>query len=135
LEDHRYYYSRWNGELWETNEITAAGHWFPQTPDGVVEREPYYSGGIILDHSDPSVVYLSREVNGVFEIERWSTSDLGASWSSAAVTANSSCHQVRPYLTRGNDDGQAVLFWMSGQYVHFTNYQTSLRSTIPSVQL
>lgn len=133
LQDHRYYYSRWNGEQWVTNEITAAGRWFPLTPEGVVETEPYYSGGIILDHFNPSIVYLSREVNGTFEIERWHTSDLGATWSSASITANSLCHQVRPFLTRGDHEGQAMLFWMSGEYVHYTNYRTSLRSMIPSV--
>jgi hypothetical protein len=131
-EDHRYYYSRWNGEQWVTNEIVAGGHWFPLTADGAVEKEPYYSGGIILDHSNPSIVYLSREINGVFEIERWHTLDLGMTWSSAAVTSSSSCHQVRPYLTRGSDDGQAVLFWMSGEYVHFTDYRTSLRAAVPA---
>ncbi|MDF2815500.1 MAG: hypothetical protein K0Q81_1700, partial [Paenibacillus sp.] len=114
-----------------TNEIVAGGHWFPLTADGAVEKEPYYSGGIILDHSNPSIVYLSREINGVFEIERWHTLDLGMTWSSAAVTSSSSCHQVRPYLTRGSDDGQAVLFWMSGEYVHFTDYRTSLRAAVP----
>ncbi|MZQ86854.1 hypothetical protein GQF01_32570 [Paenibacillus sp. 5J-6] len=127
LEDHRYYYSRWNGVRWLTNEITTAGRWFPQTPDGVVETEPYYSGGIILDHSDPSVVYLSREVQGTFEIERWSTIDLGVTWVSESITTSSTCHQIRPYLTRGNHDGQAILFWMSGDYTHYTNYRTSIR--------
>lgn len=115
------------------SRLQAAGS--PQTPVGVVEREPYYSGGIILDHSDPSVVYLSREVNGTFEIERWNTSDLGVTWLSESITANSACHQVRPYLTRGNHDEHAILFWMSGDYVHYTNYSTSIRAMIPTRQL
>ncbi|MGQ7887717.1 BNR-4 repeat-containing protein [Paenibacillus sp. WC2504] len=132
LEDHRYYYSRWDGAHWVTNEITAAGRWFPQTPESVTETEPYYSGGIILDHSDPSIVYVSRQVQGTFEIERWSTSNLGVTWSSAAITANSTSHQVRPFLTRGSHDGQAILFWMSGDYIHYTNYNTSIRSLIPT---
>ncbi|MDD9267748.1 BNR-4 repeat-containing protein [Paenibacillus sp. GCM10023248] len=131
LEDHRYYYSRWAGGRWVTNELTAAGRWFPRTPQGAVETEPYYSGGIILDHGDPSVVFLSREVNGVFEIERWQTEDLGATWSSAPVTASSPCHQVRPFLTRGGRDGHTLLFWMSGEYVHYTKYRTSLRCSMP----
>lgn len=133
LEDHRYYYSRWNGENWVTNEITAAGRWFPQTPEGAVETEPYYSGGLILDHADPSILFLSREVNEIFEIERWQTSNLGVTWSSAPVTSNSVCHQIRPFLTRGHHGGQALLFWMSGEYVHYTKYKTSLRCSKPIV--
>lgn len=134
LTDHRYYYSRWNGKQWVTNEITAAGRWFPQTPDGVVETEPYYSGGIILDHADPSTVYVSREIAGTFEIERWHTFDLGVTWSSASTTATSACHQIRPFIARGRHCGQAMLLWMSGEYVHYTDYQTSLRMLIISEQ-
>lgn len=133
VHDHRYYYSRWDGEQWMTNEIVAGGHWFPLTVEGTVEKEPYYSGGIILDHANPSVVYLSREVDGVFEIERWQTDDLGVSWSSEPVTSGSSANQVRPYLTRGGDGGQAILLWMNGEYVHFTKYRTSLNAAIPFV--
>ncbi len=71
--DHRYHYARWTGQEWLDTEITAAGGWFPQTPEGRNEPEPHYSGGIVLDHGDPSVVYLSRPVDGTFEIERWRT--------------------------------------------------------------
>jgi hypothetical protein len=42
--------------------------------------EPNYSGGIALDHSDPSRLALSRSINGVFEIEFWSTNNGGQSW-------------------------------------------------------
>lgn len=133
LRDHRYCYSRWNGERWVTNEIVAGGPWFPQTAEGQVEREPYYSGGIILDHENPSVVYVSRQVNGVFEIERRQTSDLGATWSHEAITSGSSAHQVRPFLSWGGGPGKAMLLWMSGEYRHYTDYRTSLRAWLPEV--
>ena len=55
--DHRYRYARWNGRAWVDNEICKAGGWFPQTPAGKREPEPHYSGGVILDHGDPSIVY------------------------------------------------------------------------------
>ncbi|WJH34438.1 BNR repeat-containing protein [Paenibacillus sp. CC-CFT747] len=76
-EDHRYWYSRWDGAKWRHVEICEAGPWFPETPPGAIETEPYYSGGLILDHHDPSHVYLSRCVEGVFEIEHWYTPDQG----------------------------------------------------------
>ena len=75
--DHRYHYARWNGRTWDDTELCAAGRWFPQTPEGKREREPHYSGGLALDPADPSVVYVSRPVNGTREIEKWTTPDGG----------------------------------------------------------
>ena len=46
--DHRYHYARWSGAEWVDTEITAAGGWFPHTPEGANEPEPHYSGGIVL---------------------------------------------------------------------------------------
>ena len=62
--DHRYMYSRWTGTSWSTTQITPAGGSILR--DG---HEPYYSGGITLDHEDPSRVYLSRDVDGVFQVQ------------------------------------------------------------------
>ncbi|SDE40368.1 BNR repeat-containing family member [Paenibacillus sp. UNCCL117] len=143
--DHRYCCSRWSGEAWVHSELAAGGSWFPQTPEGETEREPYYSGGMILDHGDPSTVYVSRPVNGMFEIERWHTPDRGVTWSSEAVTSGSPSNQVRPFLTRrsapsaasqtgagaAGAPGQAdplLLFWMSGDYLHYTDYRTVLKA-------
>lgn len=128
--DHRYYCSRWDGEQWETNEIVDAGSWFPQTPSGSNEREPYYSGGLILDHRNPNIIYLSRSINGSFEIERWQTADLGRTWTTTPVTSSSSGLHVRPFVSRGPANGPAVLFWMHGEYVHYTDYQTSLQMLV-----
>lgn len=128
--DHRYWYSYWNGESWDSHEITAGGAWFPQTEEGVVEREPFYSGGLILDHADPRHVYLSRPVNGIFEIEHWHTVDHGRTWTSDAITAGSSRNNVRPVLAHGKDGGETVLLWMHGDYVHFTRYETALKMKV-----
>jgi len=125
--DHRYRYARWNGAAWEDHEITAAGGWFPTVRRGAQRFTPHYSGGVTLDHADPSIVYLSREVNGVFEIERWATADGGASWTSRAITANSVKNNVRPYVPIGDaPDGPRVI-WMHGDYVDWVRYETSLR--------
>jgi hypothetical protein len=122
--DHRYRYARWRNGHWLDVELVAAGRWFPQTPPGTQEREPHYSGGIALDHDDPSIVYLSRQVDGQFEIERWATPDGGTSWATTPITAQSSEPNVRPVVARG-DDGETVL-WMRGPYVHWTNFGTRI---------
>ena len=80
-----------------------------------------------LDHADPSIVYVSRPVDGVFEIERWTTPDGGASWVSEAVTSGSANDNVRPVVPLGHAPGGPGLVWMNGSYVDYANYSTSLR--------
>ncbi|MCE5248999.1 BNR repeat-containing protein [bacterium] len=126
-KDHRYRYACWNGERWVDNEMVQAGDWFPQTPKGEEEREPHYSGGVVLDHNDPSIVYLSRRQNGVFEIERWFTGNRGVSWLSDRITSNSRWNNVRPVVPRGSPSDGIRVIWMQGPYVHYTDYATSLR--------
>ena len=125
--DHRYQYARWNGKNWENFEITSAGKWFPQTQKGQKEKEPHYSGGIVLDHTNPSIVYLSRPIYGIFEIEKWMTSDGGATWTSVRITSGSTKNNVRPVVPRGHKPGDAGLIWMYGNYIHYTKYYTALK--------
>lgn len=126
-EDHRYRYARWDGTAWVDTELTPAGSWFPTGGERHRYFEPYYSGGIALDHSDPSVVYLSRPIGGVFEIERWTTPDGGRSWSSEAVTSGSASNNVRPLVPLGRSVDGPGLLWMNGPYTDYKHYSTSLR--------
>ena len=128
VEDHRYHYARWNGDAWETHEVTAAGSRFPTVKKGYNQFEPYYSGGICLDHDDPSVVYLSRPVAGVFEIERWTTHDGGATWETLAVTAGSQKNNVRPVVPRNASEGGPHVIWMHGEYEDYIDFGTDLRA-------
>jgi hypothetical protein len=127
--NHCYYYAIWNGSGWENHFIVNSGGWFPQTPEGKIEPEPNYSGGIALDHEDPSIVYLSVKRNDVFEIEKWSTSDKGSTWSVEKITCNSRNDNVRPFAVRnayGNDKIQVI--WMNiDRYIHYTDYHAALK--------
>ena len=126
--DHRYHYARWNGEQWLDIEITDAGGWFPHTPEGITEPEPHYSGGIVLNHGNPAEVYLSRPVEGKFEIERWWTPDEGANWHSASVTAGSQNDNVRPYVVRAGAGSSPLVLWMENRrYRHYLDYDSSIR--------
>lgn len=124
--DHRYRYARWTGRSWASTEVARAGGWFPQSLPDQLEREPHYSGGIYLDHGDPSVVYLSRPVNGVFEIEQRITPDGGATWKTYPVTSGSSRNNVRPFVPRGYQGKGPAVIWMAGDYIHYTRYHTRL---------
>jgi hypothetical protein len=131
--DHRYRYARWDGRQWQDTELTGGGGWFPQTRPGQTEGEPFYSGGLALDPADPSVVYLSRPVNGVREIERWFTSDGGKSWKSEPVTAGSTYDNVRPFVVRGHTPDGPTVLWLNlrGRYVHYTDYLTAVKMDHP----
>jgi len=126
--DHRLHYARWTGEEWLDTEITAAGGWFPKTPQDVVEPEPHYSGGVVLDHDDPSVVYLSRPVDGTFEIERWWTGDGGITWESRPITLGSTNDNVRPFVVRNHGDGSPAVLWMENRhYRHYLDFESAIR--------
>jgi hypothetical protein len=111
--DHRYRHARWTGNAWEDRQLTPAGGFFDE--DGA---EQQYSGGIVFDHADPDVVYLSRPVGGQWEIERWQ----GPAWTHAPVTSDSAEKNVRPVVPRG---GGPVL-WMRGSYLNYRRYRTAI---------
>jgi len=125
--DHRYRYALWDGSAWVDSEIVGGGSRFPSIDRRLRNFEAYYSGGLALDHSDPSTVYLSRPVHGIFEIERWKTGDGGRTWVSSAVTKGSASNNVRPVVPRGHTAGGPQLIWMNGPYHDYTDYGTSLR--------
>lgn len=126
--DHRYHYARWTGSEWFQTELTKGGKWFPQTPDGASEPEPNYSGGIILDYNNPSVVYLSKQVKGVFEIFKYTTADKGHNWKEQAITWDSPADivNVRPVVPRQHKKGFFEVLWMRGKYRYYQDYHTSI---------
>jgi hypothetical protein len=132
--DHRYHYARWDGTQWTDQQLVSAGKWFPQTQPGASEREPHYSGGIVLDHGDPSTVYLSRPVDGIFEIERWYTPNAGLNWSRTAVTVDSKTDNIRPFVPWHLPAEQIYrVLWMTNyRYVHYTDFQTAIKMDRPT---
>jgi hypothetical protein len=118
--DHIYHYARWTGTAWVSSIITHAGGYI----DG--SAEPYYSGGVELNHANPSVVYLSRQINGIHEIEKWTTPDGGATWTSVAITSGSLKKNVRPVVPWGSSTAVMDVLWMRGDYPAYTSYNTAL---------
>ncbi len=131
-ENHEYWYARYSGQDWIEQKICDSGKWFPQTPEGQKEWEPHYFGGMSIHPNDAGVVYLSREIKGTFEIERWETHDEGSTWKSEAITQNSEFDNVRPYVPRGlsSNDNEIVLWMENQKYIHYTNYKTSIQYLI-----
>ncbi len=131
-ETHIYCYARFDGNKWLTYDLVNSGRWFPKTPEGEVEREPNYSGGIILDHENPNIVYLSANRDSVFEIEKWTTSNGGKSWTVNPITKASEKDNVRPFAVRGakEDNPLQVLWMVNTKYIHYTDYQSAIKSNI-----
>jgi BNR repeat-containing family member len=119
-QHHDYWYADWTGTRWASHFLTGAGG---TIAPGTMEFE--YSGGITLDHSDPSIVYLSRDVDGGYEIERWTTDDGGTSWHHTVVVPPGT-DNVRPVVPRGWDQGPMSLLWLHGHYGDYTTYRTSI---------
>lgn len=128
-DDHRYNYAYWDGNGWVNKEIVKSGKWFPQTPAGKTEPEPHYSGGLSMDYNDPWTIYLSKQVNGVFEIFKYVTGDKGNTWQTTAITSDTPADlvNVRPIVPRNHKDGYFDVLWMRGKYeYYYQKYQTSI---------
>ena len=132
-EETRHIYNRgaWTGTEWKNTRICQAGSAFPRFSRKKQERdpEPHYSGGIVLDHSDPARVYLSRPVNDRYEIEEWVTGDGGESFSRRAVTSESLKDNVRPFVVRNSPPSLSprVLWMHVNNYEHYTNFSTAIK--------
>jgi hypothetical protein len=118
--NHQYWYARWDGRRWVSHFLTDAG---PSISPGTIEQQ--YSGGIALDHSDPTTLFLSRKVDGRFQVERWSTADHGHTWQHRVVAAGGA-DNVRPVVPRGWSSGPMGLLWLRGRYRSYTTYGTSI---------
>jgi len=123
--DHRYHYAFWKDGSWQDEEICRSGGAMPALRQGDVVREAHYSGGIVLDHSDPNNVYLSRDVYGNFEIEHRSRNNDG-SWASEFLTTASMENNVRPYVVYNSPIEKPMVLWMHGDYNHYTKYSTKI---------
>jgi BNR repeat-containing family member len=116
-----YWYAVYNGRRWVSHRLTAGGGSIsPRT----IEYE--YAGGLALDHSDPSVVYASVQVDRGWEIQRWTTPDGGVHWTHATVVPADATQNVRPVVPRGYAGGPMGLLWLRGPYRSYTTYRTSI---------
>lgn len=119
---HDYYYAKWNDETseWNKTYIANGGGWFHQNSDG---KEHCYSGGMALDHSDPSVVYVSKPTDGLYGTvyEIWELKMNGTEIASEKqITINSEYNNVRPFVAWGSSEDDLIrLTWMNGNYYYW----------------
>lgn len=124
-EEHIYHYAWFDGKKWNDKEIVNSGKWFPQTPEGETEREPHYSAGLTIDPNHQHSLFISRDVNSIFEIEQWKL--VNDEWQTTPITENSASDQVRPYAVK-SDRNETLLLWLSvDKYIHYTNFHTAVK--------
>jgi hypothetical protein len=119
--NHAYWYARFDGRRWVSHFLTYAGGSISPT---TIEYQ--YSGGLTLDHSNPSIIYLSRQLGSSWEIERWVTSDGGTRWRHRVVVRGGAIDNVRPVVPRGSDGGPMSLLWLRGDYINYRSYRTEI---------
>ncbi len=118
---HEAHYARWDGEAFQEHQMADAGT--------EVGDQLHYTGLSALDPGDPSRVFLSTDVHPVtgiplrsaadglvhHEIFEGRTADGGATWTWAAVTADSRADNLRPVVPQPRE-GSWALLWLRGEY-------------------
>lgn len=129
--DHRYWYGRWSGTQWETEEIAPAGR-------ALYEREDDYTGLISIDPTDASRIVMSSDTSPVTGLPLTSTADgqrhwelwdghrsAGGTWSWTALTSDSAEDNIRPILT-SDPSGASALLWLRGTYTAYDRYDVDV---------
>jgi len=109
-KDHRYKYAYWEGSSWVEKEVTSS---IPLNEDSGITNDYLYWGGLAIDPENLNALYLSQDVNGVFEIQKAETLDGGDTWNFTDITSESSEDQFRPRPVE-SPHPDFKLIWMSG---------------------
>lgn len=120
--NHVYYYVRWTGTTWFKKALVNSG--------ADMGAEDGFAGGITLDHENTGNIYMSRQINGLHEIDRWTTPDGGTNWDSTAITRGSANKNTRPIVPRYHIPYDKIdVVWMYGSYSAFTGtgYNTAVK--------
>lgn len=111
---HQLHWARWNGSQWiDRIVVTNAG--------GSIARsgsESYYSGGIVLDPTNPNIIYLCRQVGGLWNLEQRKTSDGGQNWTTLTIAAGtgSTDENIRPFVPLNRPANTEMVLWLNGTY-------------------
>ncbi len=122
--DHRYRLASWHGKKWIDREVAYAGKC-------LYPRESSYTGLITLDPIDPTVVFISTDVDpgtgkdhgGRHEIyrARIKAEDDIRSIKWDPVTKDSPVRNIRPVIVR--DGKRRIVLWNRGDFTTYKDYQ------------
>jgi hypothetical protein len=123
-DDHRYRLASWDGAKWIDREVAYAGKC-------LYPSESSYTGLITLDPSDPTVVFISTDVNpasgkengGPHEVyrARITAGDDSRSIKWEPVTKESPVRNIRPVIVRNGK--RRIVLWNRGDFKTYKDYQ------------
>ncbi len=125
--DHRYRIASWDGHRWIDREVAFAGK-------ALYTRESSYTGLITLDPADPSMVYISSDVDPATGADPGGTHEIysahigleddidSVEW--RALTAGSAHRNIRPVVVAGA--GYKVVLWLSGPWNTYRDYDSRI---------
>lgn len=124
-----YKYVYWTGSAWSTKTVlTGVGNALEaRTADTpIVYTAGIYATGIVLDLEHPdTTVYLSKDRNGIFEMEKFTSGDRTTWTLDERLTQRSQAHQFRPMMvetaTKGTPPVGPTIVWCSGYYDSFSD--------------
>ncbi|MEO7300472.1 MAG: BNR-4 repeat-containing protein [Verrucomicrobiota bacterium] len=111
---HQYHWARWNGTQWiDRIVVSNAGGSIARTGS-----EAFYSGGIVLDHTNPNIVYLCQQVGGFWNLEQRKTSDGGQTWTTNTIASGtgSTDENIRPFVPLNRPAHSEMVLWLNGTY-------------------
>lgn len=108
----------WNGTSFDTSDITESGK-AVEVPVG----GNFYFGGVSYEKRDDNTIYLAREVNGLWKVEKWVKTD--NTWLFNELLDENDDKIFRPYSIFDNTNSMRVSY-LKGTYQSYTNYLTSL---------
>jgi hypothetical protein len=123
--DHRFFYARFDGAVWDVHELAKAGGYLYAAEDD-------YTGLAALDPNDPNRLFISSKIDPRtqhsmphYEIFQGTTADGGANWAWEPITYNSTVDNLRPIVPEW-DDQHTALLWMRGSYATYTSYNLDI---------
>ena len=117
-----YRYARHDGKRWTAHTITTTS----EAPRHQLEGGNFKTGGVVLDHEDPSTVVLSRIEGTTAVVQEWTTPDGGATWIKAHRLSPAGKNCFRPAVSRGDGPESKLIGFICGRLDHWTDFETDL---------
>ena len=108
--------ARWTGSAWSLVEIADT--------NGIVATNRFI-GSACVNHENPDVVFLPRNVSGRSEMFRYVSPDDGASWVGTQLTVGSAADHAMPEVPDHATSGLQAI-WGYGTYVADDNFAMTI---------
>ena len=117
-----YRYARHDGARWTAHTIATAS----AAPRYRFEGGHFQTGGIVLDHEDPSTVLMSRVEGARAVVQEWTTPDGGTTWTKVRQVSPEGRSCFRPAVSRGDGPESKMVGFICGRLAHWTDFDTDL---------